>query len=111
MTPDKLPLRYRRAAARATAILDSFGFPRTGPVVWDAEQAAFVVPYGEGEEGGVKFLGVRPFGAVQAARRERAKALGPERRARVAEGFGIFLDVVSVVAPIVGSAVGAGTRD
>lgn len=33
------------SSAWATAILDSVDFARTGPVRWDEEQQAFVVPY------------------------------------------------------------------
>lgn len=100
------PKRAARVAARCTAILDSVAFPRVTDVVWVEEKQAFVVPYTD-EDGNerVKFLGTGPIMAVQAARRERAKALAPEHRRRAAEGFQGFLQVLGAVAPIAGAVI------
>lgn len=70
---------------------------------------SFVVEYLVDQNTGetrVKFLGPGPVAAVQAALRERSKLLAPERRARAAEGFAGFMQVVGAVAPIVGGVVG-----
>jgi hypothetical protein len=100
------PKRAARVAARCTAILDSVSFPRVTPVGWVEEKQAFVVPYTDdsGNEK-VKFLGTGPVMAIQACRRERAKALAPEHRRRAAEGFRGFLQVLGAVAPIVGAVI------
>jgi hypothetical protein len=98
---------FRRAAARATAILDSVDFPRAGPVRWSEADHAFVVKYDVDGEATprVKFLGTTPLAAIEGARRERMKALAPERRARAAEGFQRFMDTMTVIVPIAGSIV------
>lgn len=97
---------YLRAAARSTAILDSIGFPRTTPVVWDDERGAFVVVYAisEGVER-VRWLGPTPTSAVRAALRERHKVLAPARRKAAREGFAAFLQVLGVIAPLIGKLI------
>ena len=94
-----------RIAARCTAILDSVDFPRITPVVWDEDRQAFVVIYAEDGVERVKFLGTGGPMAVQAARRERAKALAPERRRNAAEAFQGFVQVLGVIMPLFGAVI------
>ena len=109
----QLERQRRRVAARCTAILDSVQFPRTSWVFWCEEKQSFLVTYRTQQPPGelveverVKFLGPTRVMAINSARRERAKALAPERRAAAREGLAGFLDVVGAVTPLVGGIVG-----
>lgn len=113
MSPRPSPRRLASIAARCTAILDSFGFARIGPVRWDETQWAFVVdipeapglPPAPGMPQRTKFLGP-PAMAVLSCRRERSKALAPERRAEAGEVLGTVLDVVGAAVPLIGGLLG-----
>jgi hypothetical protein len=102
--------RRERVSARCTAILDSVDFPRTGGVAWDESVQSYVVPYRRGDADDLKFLGPTDIMALTSARRERAKALAPARRASAREGLAGFLEVVGAVTPLVGTVIGGVAR-